>query len=31
MLARPPMTTPNRRARKGSSEVTGPQPRFSAN
>jgi hypothetical protein len=31
MLARPPKTTPKRRARNGSSEMTGPQPRCSAN
>jgi hypothetical protein len=31
MLAMPPEITPSKRARKGSSEVTGPHPRSSAN
>jgi hypothetical protein len=31
MLAAPPIIMPSMRARKGSSEVTGPHPRSSAN
>ena len=31
MLVQPPSMTPRRRAMKGSSEVTGPQPRSPAN
>jgi hypothetical protein len=31
MLAKPPMITPSKRAKKGSSEITGPHPRSSAN